>query len=120
MQDLLTTGAIINGIIILSIGLIAYFKNKKNLLNKTFAVFCIFLASWAFSYFLAKQKINIPDFYFHLGALFTATAWLAFTSAVLNIRKKGLIILGYLFNLVRIVSHNGLRPLYSAGSTGSS
>ncbi len=113
--------AFVNAISSIIIGMIVYFKNRKTALNRVFAVFCCFVASWSFFYFcwlvrgdteesalfwgrlLNIAAIFIPITYFHLVAVFLG---------VLR-ENRWLIRAGYFFSSVIFLF--GFTPFFVSG-----
>ena len=102
--------AVFNVIVGSVIGIIIYLKDKKNVVNRTFAVFCFFITTWSMGYFFPivqnSESLSLLSFrLLHVGAAFIAVAHFHFVCAVLDIvkEKKKYIIFAYLFNLLIVL-----------------
>lgn len=87
------------------LGLLVFFKNRKNIVNQTFALFCLAVAAWSYPYTfwpLAQTK-EATLFWFqllHIGANFAPITYLHFVVSWLGLIKtrkiKITIFVGYL------------------------
>ena len=94
--------ALINGLVALATGAVVYFKNKKNLINQTFAIFCFAIAFWALGSFWPlvtdDPELSLVSFrVLHVGAFFLAIANFHFICSILGIvdKQKRFIQVGY-------------------------
>jgi signal transduction histidine kinase len=95
------------GLVSLTTGTIMYLKNRKSLVNKTFALFCFFLIIWSFGsffYFTPHSK-ELSFFSFrimHVGVLFVTVSYFHFICALLKIipEKRVWIYFGYLIQVL--------------------
>jgi len=94
---------LINAITSTILGIVVYFKNRKNPLNKSFALFCLSVAvwSWAYCFWPGAQDRVSALFWFralHIGAIFIPICYFHFTIVFLNLyqEKKRILKLGYL------------------------
>ncbi|MFA5746531.1 MAG: histidine kinase N-terminal 7TM domain-containing protein [Candidatus Paceibacterota bacterium] len=99
---------LINAISTIVLGSFVYLKNKRSPVSKTFAAFCLSVASWSFFYFLwlfigtTKESALFYSTALNMGAIFTPSTFLHFVVVFLGIyeKKKPIIIFGYLFSFV--------------------
>ena len=89
------------------LGLLVYFKNKKGILNRTFAFFCLSIAIWGYAYFAWQISVTKETALFWsralmMGAIFTPITYFHFTAVFLNIhqKKKNFLILGYILSFI--------------------
>ena len=106
--------ALINAVVSTILGVVVYFKNRKEFTNKIFAVFCFVVAVWSYSYFvwlLLKDKsvVLINHRIFLMGAsIFIVILFfhsvLSFTNKVKNYKK--FLISGYsIFSFFLLVDY---------------
>lgn len=88
------------------VGVVAITKNPKSPINRTLAIFCLFLFLWSAGYFFPftsdSESLTLLSFQLlHTGALFITVAHFHFVATVLGIQKekRSTIVAGYLFNL---------------------
>ncbi|KKP38943.1 MAG: histidine kinase [Candidatus Peregrinibacteria bacterium GW2011_GWF2_33_10] len=105
----LAFSAIFNLITSVITGIFVYSKNKQNPINRTFAIFCLFVALWSLGYFFPFTPNNseltlLSERLLHIGALFIGVAQFHFVCTIIGIaqEKKRLIWLGYIFNLATL------------------
>lgn len=84
------------------LGLLVYFKNKKNDVNKYFALLCLGFAMWAFPYVmwpLSSDKESVKFWFqlLHYGAIYIPIAYFHFVLVWTNIKdkKKYFLAVGY-------------------------
>lgn len=113
-----TITALTNAVTSIVLGFFVYFRNRKAMLNKIFAVFCLSVASWATFYFfwinLGTTK-SIALFFgraLNISAIFIAITYFHLITVFLNIyqEKKKLVIFGYLVSFFLFIS--GFTPLF--------
>ena len=115
--------ALINAIVGSLIGPFVYFKNRKGVINKTFALFCLTIVIWSYSYFFWQISTTETAALFWsralmIGAIFIPISYLHFILGLLNKiqKKKKILIFGYLvfffFFLVNFTSLfiEGVKP----------
>ena len=73
------TAALINAIASTILGLFIYFKNKKEILNRTFALFCLSIAVWSYAYFLWQISTTSETALFWSKALMVGAIFLPVT-----------------------------------------
>jgi hypothetical protein len=94
---------LINALVATILGFVIYFRNRKELVNKVFALFCGFVAIWSYAYFIwflleDKKLILLNHRLFLMGAsIFIAILFfhsiLAFTNKIKEYKK--LLTVGY-------------------------
>lgn len=99
MQTFFVLGAILNGILVLTIGGFAFLKNRQGAISRTFAGLCFCLGAWALGY-AAADKLELPLLVPYAGASFLAVANFHFITTLLGRHRAALVISGYLFNLI--------------------
>ncbi len=99
--------AVFNCIVGSIIGISIYLKDKKSSVNRTFAIFCLFVSLWSMAYFFPvvqdSEKLSLLSFrLLHVGAVFVAVSHFHFICAVLDIvkEKKKYIIFAYILNAI--------------------
>ncbi len=80
---------ILSSSIILSVGIYAYLKNRKNLINKNFFVFCVAFSIWQFCYGISYLQIDksLAQLWLKIGytgVIFAPTTYCAFNLAFLG------------------------------------
>ena len=105
LYGFLGASVLLNGVASIIAGALVYLENRKNIVNKTFAIFCFFMAFWSFGYFFPlvqySEKLSLLSFQLlHVGALFIAVSHLAFVCAFLGIKRRKAVMIGYLINLI--------------------
>jgi len=113
-----TITALTNAATSIVLGLLVYFKNKRAILNKIFAVFCLSVASWASFYFFwlnfgtTKPIALLFGRALNISAIFIAITYFHLITVLLNIyqEKKKLVIFGYLVSFFLFIS--GFTPLF--------
>lgn len=75
------------------LGTLVYFKNRKNIINKIFGLFCLCLTLWSLFYIfwpLSKTKESTFLFFrlLHLSTFFLSTLYLHFVTLFLDIYNK--------------------------------
>jgi signal transduction histidine kinase len=97
------------------LGLFVYLKNRKNLVNKMFALHALAIAIWAFSFAQMAMAQNETEGLFwsralHVGAILIPVFFLHFICALLNIvhEKRKILIGAYImgFSLLALVPTN--------------
>jgi len=95
--------ALINAVAASILGPVVYFKNRKKIVNKTFGLFCFFVAIWSYFYFLWQISTTASDALFWsralmVGAIFIPISYFHFILGLLNKiqEKKKILITGYL------------------------
>lgn len=95
---------LINGITSTALGLLVYYKNRKNPTNITYSLFCLSVSIWSYSYFFWQVSSDAKSALFWCralmaGAIFIPALYFHHICALLNIRsqKKKLLILAYIF-----------------------
>jgi len=106
---------LVNSVALLFLGLFVYLKNRKSLVNKTFAFFNWAGVIWAFSFAKMAASHNAVEGLFwarslHVGAIFIPVFFLHFIFAFLNIvhEKKTILITAYIigFSMLALVPTN--------------
>ncbi|MFH1608792.1 MAG: ATP-binding protein [Patescibacteria group bacterium] len=94
--------ALINTISSILLGFLVYFSNKKAIINKTFARFCIMVAIWSYAYFIwqISKTAGTALLWSHIlmaGAIFIPITYLHFILEFLGKmkEKKKILIFGY-------------------------
>jgi len=102
--------ALINAIASTILGLFVYFKNKKEILNRTFALFCLSIAVWSYAYFLWQISTTSETALFWskalmVGAIFLPVTYFHFITVFLSVyqKEKKLLILGYLLAFIFLI-----------------
>jgi signal transduction histidine kinase len=100
---------LLNTFTTLVLGIFVYLKNRKSLVNKLFALNCLTIAIWAFSFaqMAAAQNETAGLFWsraLHVGAIFIPVFFLHFTCALLDIvhEKKRFIIAAYTVGFIML------------------
>jgi len=97
------------------LGLFIYLKNRGNLVNRMFALHCLTIAIWAFSFAkMAAAQNEVEGLFWsralHVGAILIPVFFLHFTCALLNIvhEKRKIIIAAYIigFSMLAFVPTN--------------
>jgi len=95
--------ALINALAASILGPVVYFKNRKRIVNKTFGLFCFFVAIWSYFYFLWQISTTASSALFWsralmCGAIFISISYFHFILGLLNKvqEKKKVLITGYL------------------------
>jgi hypothetical protein len=120
VEYLIITG-LINAVSTAVLGIIVYLKNSKQMVNRTFAIFCSSVAAWSGFYFLWLFIGNTEESAFFWGralniaAIFTPITYIHFVTVFLGVyeKKKKLIMAGYLLALVLFIS--GFTSLFVPG-----
>jgi len=115
--------ALINALASSILGIFVYFKNRKQIINKIFALFCLSVAVWSYPYFIWQISTTESAALFWsralmVGAIFIPICYFHFILELLNKikQKKKLLIFGYIvfffFLLVNFTSLfvKGVRP----------
>ncbi len=85
---------LITAVLNLSLGIFVYLKNKKNIVNITFALMNFSIAVWAFGFAMAITAPNKTIGFFwiwflNVGAICIPLFFLHFVYALLKLDKKG-------------------------------
>jgi len=95
--------ALINAFAASSLGLVVYYKNRKRIINRTFGLFCFFVAIWSYAYYFWQVSTTDEAALFWSralmgGAIFITISYFHFTLGLLNKiqEKKKILIIGYL------------------------
>lgn len=98
--------ALINAIVASILGLLVYSKNRKGITNKTFGLFCLFVAIWSYSYFFwqistAQEMALFWSKALMAGAIFISISYFHFTVELIkkNKENKKFLVFGYLIFL---------------------
>ncbi|MCX6760736.1 MAG: ATP-binding protein [Candidatus Nealsonbacteria bacterium] len=101
---------LINAIASSFLGLFVYLTNKKNPVNRQFALFCLSVAAWSWAYIFwpGAQDKNTALLAFrvlHIGSIFVSTTYLHFVLTFLDLgeKKKKLLIFGYFLSFVFLI-----------------
>lgn len=94
---------LLNAVTSTLMGYLVYSRDKNNHLNKTFALFCFFVAIWSYPYIFWPLADTAQDtlFWFrilHIGAIYTSVAYCHFVLVWLGLYKgkeRKVIIWGY-------------------------
>jgi signal transduction histidine kinase len=93
---------LLNGLASTLLGLLVFFKNRRNTVNRTFALFCFFASIWAYAYIfwpLADNRESALLWFrlLHIGAIFVSITYLHFITNWLGLfqQNKRIIIFGY-------------------------
>jgi signal transduction histidine kinase len=109
------TAQLLNTFTTLVLGIFVYLKNRRSLVNKMFALNCLTIAIWAFSFAQMALSKNEAEGLFwsralHVGAIFIPVTFLHFTCALLNIvhEKRKILIAAYIisFSMLALVPTN--------------
>ncbi len=103
---------LINGLTLTILGLFVYLRDKKALPNSTYAIFCLFISFWSYSYFFWQISRSNREALFWcqmlmVGAIFIPAAYFHFITAMIgknndkNIKRH--ILLAYLLAMVLLV-----------------
>jgi len=109
----------------LVLGLFVYYRNKQNLLNQTYGLFCLGEFAWSGAYAIAFWPSNNQDavtalYWFrilHIGAIFIPPTFFYFTTTFLNDRKRIAVVVGYVlavlftFGIFTPYFITGMRPV---------
>ena len=101
-MNIYAISGLINAILVSILGIFVYSKNKNNILNRKYSIFCFFVAAWCFCYFqwqIADTKA-VAFFWSRglmAGAIFIPISFLNFVLSLLGLyeEKKGYISYGY-------------------------
>lgn len=98
---------LINGITSTILGNVVYFRNRKNVVNVSYGLFCLSIAVWSYAYFLWQISLTESAAllwcrWLMAGAVFIPVCYLhhILTFLKLHTQKKTLIISGYLFGII--------------------
>lgn len=101
---------LINAITSTILGLVVYFSNRRNALNKSFALFCLSVAMWSWAYIFwpgAPDKTTALFWFrvLHIGAIFIPVCYFHFTIVLLNLyqQKKRILQFGYLIAFIFLI-----------------
>lgn len=94
------------------LGLLVYLKNKKAILNRIFALFCLSVSAWGGFWFLwvisgdNKSLALIFGRALNIAAIFVSITYFHFITLFLNIyqKNKRLVIFGYLLSIILFIS----------------
>jgi len=105
--------ALINGITLTVLGIFVFLRNRRGLSNITYAIFCVFISFWSYSYFLWQISLTSQSALFWCrmlmaGAIFIPTSYFHFVNALIgSYRYKSIrlsIIIGYILAFIFLVS----------------
>lgn len=93
MELFFSFSGLVNALSSTILGLIVYFKNKKSVVNQSFAMFCFAIALWSYPYIawpLAETAESTLLWFqlLHIGAIFIPVFYLFFLGAWLGIYKR--------------------------------
>jgi len=95
--------ALINTIASIFLGFFIYFQDRRKLIHKTFALFCLAVAIWSYGYFMWQISTSAQTalFWLHIlmtGAIFIPLFYIHFLLAFLDKikEKKKILIFGYI------------------------
>jgi signal transduction histidine kinase/uncharacterized membrane protein YqjE len=101
---------LINAITSSSLGLFVYFTNKKNSVNRQFALFCLSVAAWSWAYIFwpvaqDKDSALLAFRVLHIGSIFISITYLHFVLTFLELseKKKKLLIFGYFLSFILLI-----------------
>lgn len=108
-----------NAIISTLFGSLVFWKNRKNKVNQTFALFCFAVACWSYAYIFwpLAETADSALFWFqilHVGASFTSVAYLLFVVTWLGMFEKNKIIIYIGFFLAFFFSYLVFSPHFIA------
>ena len=111
---------LINAVTFTVLGLFVYLKNTKGIINKKYALFCLSVAAWSYSYFiwqLASDKDTALFWSRALmsGAIFVSVCFLDFTVTWLGVLEKNKKIIFYGYILCFIFLALDFTPLFVKG-----
>jgi len=100
--------SLVNALVATILGFIVYFRNRKELVNRVFALFCAVVAIWSYAYFVLffVKNASIGVFYHRLfltvPAIFIAILFFNFVLAFISKIKenKSKLIAGYIISFV--------------------
>ena len=103
--------SLIDGIIAATFGLFVYWRNRKNIVNKTFGLMNGAIAIWCFSYFIWLLQATAPAALFwsrilNLGATLIPVSYLHWILSLLRLEikeKKRILTIGYLLTGIFIL-----------------
>jgi len=80
---------LINGLTLSLLGIFVFARNRKSPLNITYAIFCIFISFWSYSYFLWQISKNSKEAFFWcqmlmLGAIFIPSSYFHFVTTLID------------------------------------
>lgn len=98
---------LINCITSAALGLLVYYKNRKNPIHITYGLFCLGIAIWSCFYFYWQMSTETKSALFWCralmaGAIFIAPFYLHYICALLNIQsqKRKILIFSYIFSFI--------------------
>jgi len=101
--------ALLNGITLSVIGVIVFLKDRKNLLNITYTIFCFSISFWSYSYFIWQISNTYKNAFFWcemlmLGAIFIPITYFHFvtflTKKINNKVIKKFVYFGYIIAVI--------------------
>lgn len=86
------------------LGLFVYYRNPKNIINQTYALFNLSVFFWAVGYIFWPISSDKPTtlYWFrilHMGAIFIPITFFHFTVSFLSVNRKFLVRIGYILGL---------------------
>jgi signal transduction histidine kinase len=112
--------ALINGITSSILGIIVYVKNRKNIINMSYGLFCLSIAIWSYAYFLWQISTDAIAALFWckilmIGAIFIPICYLHHILALLGLytQKRRIVIIAYIFGLISLALD--FTPLFIKG-----
>jgi len=99
-----TLSGVINAVTSTILGLIVYSRNKKSPLNRSFALFCLAVATWSWAYIFWPEASNRANTLLafqalHVGAILVPVTYYRFTIVFLGLdkdrNKRRILNLGY-------------------------
>lgn len=109
-MNLYSIPPLITSLLLLSLGIFVYSKNRRNPLNRVFFPLCLTSGVWLFFYSLAYNSTSENMGFLCLkigycGIIFIAVIFFHYTKEFLEVRKmKGLVLLNYLMGILWVFS----------------
>jgi len=102
MLFFISFSGLVNALSSTILGGLVFWKNKKNVINRAFALFCLSVAFWSYPYIMWPLSQDPENFLFwfrvlHIGAIFIPVLYLRFVVLWLGIKKRveDIIFIGY-------------------------